>query len=459
MIELRVPNKRSLKIICIFLYIFLVTSLPDGIKSMTAIYKMDTWVFSLVYIYYYYFSVFEIPIIVLGLYLYRRSKIIRFMPIFYLILLINIFYCLFGRESVISLHSYEMFLLLATGFSASSIVLYYCRNVDELDTTIDYFVVLNFVLQLLYLILNKSIGEKTGAAGLPPGFLGLTGTMYLVWSLYMRLSKPRRWVQMVAFLTIFASGARIQLYAFAAIMIIYFSSSIGKSVVRLKWVRVFAHSFLSLVFIVGAIIYWHSSHGDLAMRYYNLFSGNFLDNVQYDSSYRGRWRSNSGGLEILSQNPMGLPFSIYALEKTSLDRFRMEYPHSFLLCYILLWSPPIALFCYGYLIWLAVKLFHIRKQNSGYIFVIYFLIMLTFYGAPVLYSKGYLFFFLIISYIKNAVLNNKFAENKGVFILEEDLDENYSILSPTVSYNSRKRQMVGEGLYGMDQHKKSTTFV
>lgn len=90
-----VIEKRKLGYICVLLYVFLVLSLPDGIKNMTALYKMTTRGINVTYTYNYYFSLLEIPVILIGLYKYRCSNIVKFLKIYILLIVLNVAYWLF----------------------------------------------------------------------------------------------------------------------------------------------------------------------------------------------------------------------------------------------------------------------------------------------------------------------------------------------------------------------------
>ena len=60
------------------------------------------------------------------------------------------------------------------------------------------------------------------------------------------------------------------------------------------------------------------------------------------------------------------PFSVYAIEDLSSKYFSMEYPHSTLFSYVLLWSPVVAICCYIYIIRIFVKAsaFNLSRKKS-----------------------------------------------------------------------------------------------
>ncbi len=387
------------------LYVFLVLSLPDGIKSMTCLYKMNTYGLPIIYTYNYYFSFLEIPIIIVGLYSYKRSTVIRVWTLFFVVAAINIVFAVIGQEmNIVTIKSYEMFLLLLTGFSTASIVLWVADNFHELERIIDWFIILQFALQVLSMFIGASGTDgRYSAIGMGSGATASLAAAYLIWALFSRTSKTW-WLPISgSILSIILSGSRFNLLAFLFIAIVFSGRMIhrqmqqgNKKIVQL--VLLFGIPILIFVIYIG---YQRGAFETLS-RVTNLFQGSFISNVREDSSYLGRIRSIQGSLKILQGHPFGIPFSIYAIEYYSAHTFSMEYPHSTLLSYILLWSPIVALFCFIYLIRLTKRCFN--RKLDDWIYMLYYLIMIVFYGAPILYAKTYAFIFIIISYIKMKVI-------------------------------------------------------
>lgn len=382
------------------LYIFLVLSLPDGIKNMTSLYKMSTYGLPIMYTYNYYFSFLELPIIAVGLYAYKRSPIIRFGKVFAVVAGINIVFVIIGQEmNIVSINSYEMFLLLLTGFSTASIVLWVADDFHELEKIIDWFIILQFLLQIVSMVTGTSGADgRYSAIGMGSGATASLAAAYLVWALFCRTSKTW-WPPIIcSLISMGLSGSRTNILAFAVIAIVF-----SGRLVR----RQMEHGNRKLVTIIllfgvplaAALIYFGYQRGlfDTLTRVANLMQGSFVTNVREDSSYLGRVRSIQGSMKILQNHPFGIPFSIYAIEYYSAYTFSMEYPHSTLLSYILLWSPIVAAYCVFYLARLMTRCFR-RKLDDG-IYLLYYLVMITLYGSPVLYSKAYAFTLIVISFI------------------------------------------------------------
>ena len=226
-----VVEKRKLGYICVLLYVFLVLSLPDGIKNMTALYKMTTRGINVTYTYNYYFSLLELPIIFVALAKYRYSKSIKFLKVFILIAILNIFYWILNLENVFQLHSYEMFLLLLTGFSAAVIVMDSENTFQDVDTILDWFTILQFVLLIVSMVSGASGQDgRYAAIGMGSGATANIASYYLVWTFFLRMSKTKILPAGIAFITVILTGSRTNLLAFMLIAIVFISKLIKKQI-------------------------------------------------------------------------------------------------------------------------------------------------------------------------------------------------------------------------------------
>lgn len=408
-----VVEKRKLGYICVLLYVFLVLSLPDGIKNMTALYKMTTRGINVTYTYNYYFSLLELPIIFVALAKYRYSKSIKFLKVFILIAILNIFYWILNLENVFQLHSYEMFLLLLTGFSAAVIVMDSENTFQDVDTILDWFTILQFVLLIVSMVSGASGQDgRYAAIGMGSGATANIASYYLVWTFFLRMSKTKILPAGIAFITVILTGSRTNLLAFMLIAIVFISKLIKKQIDdgngrKLLYCLIVIVPLLILVLISNRGVKMESFE-----RITSLLQGNIFNNITSDGSYLGRMRSVEGSLRILKENPNGLPFSIYAIEKESARAFSMEYPHSTFLSYILLWSPPIAWVCMGYLVYLLVKA--IRMRDISAVFMGFNIAMLVLYGSPILYAKTYTILFVLISYMALRLKTIAESENENI---------------------------------------------
>lgn len=396
---MRVRKDKLFKYIFL-LYIFLVLSLPDGIKNMTCLYKMTTHGLPIVFSYNYYFSFLEIPIILVGLYVYKASSIIRFGRVFSIVAAINIVFALIGQElNIVSIQSYEMFLLLLTGFSTASVILWIADDFREIDRILDCFIVLQFLLQIVSMVTGVSGSDgRYAAIGMGSGATASLAAAYLIWTLFSRTSKTA-WLPIIcSVISIVLSGSRTNLLAFMFIAIV-FSGRLIRRQIQQGNKKLIQLMVLFGIPLIGAALYVGYQKGlfELLSRILGLFQGSFIQNVQTDDSYLGRLRSIEGSIRILQKHPGGIPFSIYAIEYYSAYTFSMEYPHSTLLSYTLLWSPAVAAYCVFYLVRLLIR--GLRRRFDDWIYLLYYLVMIVLYGSPVLYAKAYAFTLVVISYI------------------------------------------------------------
>ena len=406
--------------LCVLAYTFLILSLPDGIKNMTCLYKMTTRGIHVTYTYNYYFSFLEIPIIFLGLLYYKYSRVIKFIWIYVLILAINIAYFLIGASNIITLQSYESFLLLLTGFCTACIVLRNQNDFLDVERILDWFIVLQFALQIVSMVSGASGADgRYAAIGMGSGATASLACEYLIWTLFARKGDTKLFPAICAIVTILLSGSRTNLLVFLLIAIIFLGRLIKKQIEdghgrRIFWVLLIGVPALILVIIFSV------RNGGSVERFSALFEGNFFYNVSTDDSFLGRQRSIEGSFRILKDHPIGIPFSIYTIEDLSSQYFTMEYPHSTLFSYILLWGPIIAICVFVYIIRLFVRA--IKLKDNSAIYLGYYIFILIFYGSPILYAKSYAFIFVILSYIKSKLDDLEQERN-----MEFTNEENYLI--------------------------------
>lgn len=414
-----VIEKRKLGYICVLLYVFLVLSLPDGIKNMTALYKMTTRGINVTYTYNYYFSLLEIPVILIGLYKYRCSNIVKFLKIYILLIVLNVAYWLFNLDNVITLNSYEMFLILITGFSAAAIIMDKENSFEDIETIMDWFTILQFVLVMVSMVSGASgANGRYAAIGMGSGQTANIAAHYLVWTFFARKGKTRVIPVLTALVTIVLTGSRTNLLAVLLIVVAFVGRFLKKQIEDENGKKILLLTVTGTVVIILMLITNKGIKMESLSRVTDLIQGNVLQNITTDDSYLGRLRSVEGSIRILKKNPHGLPFSLYAIEMESAREFSMEYPHSVLLSYLLLWSPVIAVGCLLYLIKILVK--SIKLHDGVAIYIGFMLVMFALYGAPILYAKTYLTFLVFVSYAK-AKLN--YVEENQVERFERGYEE------------------------------------
>lgn len=241
---------------------------------------------------------------------------------------------------------------------------------------------------------------RYAAIGMGSGATASLACEYLIWTLFARQGTTRIFPMVCAAITVILSGSRTNLLVFIFIAVVFFGKLAKKQIEdgygkRLFWITLITVPIIVILIVVGV----RSGGSEGIGRFLSLFEGNFAQNVSEDSSFLGRQRSIEGSFKMLRDHPAGIPFSIYAIEDLSSKYFSMEYPHSTLLSYVLLWSPVIAICCYIYVIRLFVKAIKLRDNSA--IYLGYYLFILILYGSPILYAKSYAFIFIMLSYIKN----------------------------------------------------------
>ena len=218
-----IVSKKSILLLVIFFVSFILIMLPDSIKNMFCLYKMTTSDLPLVYTYNYYFSIFDLIIILVGLFYYKRSKIIRCMPVVFAILTINLFRYIFGISNVIELNSYEMILMFIESVCWTSFLLYYFNNEEKVCYLFNLFVILIFFTQVLQFALgNFSLDGRVSAISLGPGATAEIFIKYELWFLFCYKKKNKSYVPFVmSLLGMVLTGSRSNMLTLVLIIIIF----------------------------------------------------------------------------------------------------------------------------------------------------------------------------------------------------------------------------------------------
>ncbi|MBU5480142.1 O-antigen ligase family protein [Blautia sp. MSJ-19] len=370
---------------------------------------MSTRGINVTYTYNYYFSILELPIIIWGLYKYRHSNVVRFLKIYVLLIILNLAYWFLSLDNVIVLNSYEMFLILITGFSAAAIIMDDENSFEDIETIMDWFTIFQFVLVMVSMVSGASgVNGRYAAIGMGSGQTANIAAHYLVWNFFARTGKTRIVPALTALVTIILTGSRTNLLAVLLIVVVFVGKFLKKQVDDGNGKKILLLTIMGMALMILMLVSNKGIKIESLNRVMDLTHGNILQNITTDDSYLGRLRSVEGSISILKKNPHGLPFSLYAIERESARAFSMEYPHSVLLSYLLLWSPVIAVGCLIYLVRILIRA--IKLHDSVAIYMGFMVVMFILYGAPILYSKTYLAFFVFVSYAKAKL--NYITENQ-----------------------------------------------
>ena len=397
-----------------FVITFAVLSLPDGLKAATSLYSSSTDSLNLVYTFTYYFSWLELPLVITGLFVYRKSKIINILPVFILVLLNNVLRLPLGQSNIFELHSYEMFLIFLVGICAAAVCSRIASTQQDFEFCIDFFVVFQACTLLLNFAQGASSDGRYAALGMGPGQTATIMALYIVWFITCRnsgwkLSEKTSSFSVVAlaaaFFSLLATGSRTNLLLVVAVVLVMMAW-ILKIVAKRKGAEIALLAFLCFILFVGltvlALPTLASSGGSNAIT--RLIETNSTG-FGKDSSVLGRELSIDAGWKIYSENPNGISFSLYDIEQRTYLACGMEYPHSTLLSYLLLWGPlPLAIS----LIYLIGLLFYLlRNKSSSSVFVAFSLLTFIWYGSPLIYARSYFILLILFTHVV------RFCKGKG----------------------------------------------
>jgi len=357
---------------------------------------------------FYGFTVFEIPVIFFGLITYRKSKSVRFFPLFSYILIQNLVRVLLNLSNPIEMESFEMFLSLLTSFSACIIVCYYFKNTNAIEKIFDGIILLNFLTQLMYIVIGRVGNDgRVACLGQDAGSMGLFCVSYILLNIFCRKNLPFYKFLLFttsAFISLILSGSRTHLIILGVFVAVFFPSHISKRFNDInKRYLIYAFSLSSIFAAVVLAINSDISNIAILTKLKNLFAGNIIDNFLEDASFAERILSLKVALEILKQNPMGLSNSFLDLQINMFSRGSTTFPHSYLLSYFLLWGFPSLL---SFSFFIKKLIISIQKSRAITPLILYFIVIYVINGGPLLLTKVYFWHFLIASYVKLYINEN-----------------------------------------------------
>jgi hypothetical protein len=362
----------------------------------------------------------DIPIIIIGLLLYKRSKVIKFLPILIYLIIKNVIRYELGVSNVISLGSYEMFLSIIVAFAAAVIICKIYNDHEQLERVMDWIIWINFVTQCLYILIGRgTISSGVGCLAQDSGSMGFFCATYIIILLFVRknISRKRFLICLiVAMLSLFFSGSRTHFILSIVFIIVFWFKSrteLSNNAFRRRFTLVsivVSCMTLFFIFISGSL------DVTILNRLQTLLSGKILDNLFIDASFSERLTSIIIGIDVLKENVCGISNSFVDLMNHMIERGSTTFPHSYLLSYYLLWGLPAGL-CYLFYVKCAVKA--IKHNHAILIVVIYMLLIYLIYGAPSVSVKVLFWHFLLATYIKLCLLHFKKHDKKNKIKLYE----------------------------------------
>ena len=131
-----------------------------------------------------------------------------------------------------------------------------------------------------------------------------------------------------------------------------------------------------------------------------------------DDSLSSRLISFNTGFSILSENWFGISSSPIDLQQTTINYGYPTFPHSTIIVYYLLFGP-IALFVFGYMVFLCFKL--MRNKDSFYIPILCIIVSFVIYGAPIVVPKTWFWLMLFFGHAKERIINNSSSDLKTLY--------------------------------------------
>lgn len=393
-------------------YLFLILLLPVAVIDSTSIYVVS----SPDYINYKYlsysFSALAIPGIVAAFFLFRRVRVLPVLRLIVLIALWNVAHALFiGNEVFASFH-FQMFLVMLQAWSLLVLVFFFYPN-GLASKFIDLYVVLCFASQILRAILGLSTDGRFGAIGLSVGGSGFLYATYLVYLVFSRELSPRSiFLMVLAFFGLMLTGQRtnmvfLGLFLVAGTLIVVgnFLLRRGRSVQKNR-IMFLAGLQAATILLLGTIFYIYLLGFDLnnmsfIARAIAAVSEAFNGNIEKVSSVSGRVLSIVAGLQVITDQPLGLSNDFYDLQRNIQEKGYPTFPHSTLLSVILLWSSPIAFLVVLYIMNLLRRL---SRNRSALIAPVLFVVVINvFWGGPFL---DYPILFIVIFFLSLALGNS-----------------------------------------------------
>lgn len=393
------------------MYVFALLFLPVAVIGSTAIYSISSPDFINYKYLNYNFSILALPSIALAYFVKGKVQVIPIGRIIVLILVWNVLHAIAVGNDVFSSFHIEMFLVMIQAWSLLILVFYTHRSVG-IHQFIDVYVLLCFLSQITRMLLDYSTDGRYGAVGLSVGGSGFLYSIYIVYLINCRDLNVKTIAMLgIALIGLILTGQRTS-FAFLVIFIVPSVIGgvydLGRSARKTK--REFIkYLFLTLMFVLAfslllvisllILIGYDFDYLPFINRGVEAIDGAFSGNFGEISSVSGRVLSILTGIDVLLQNPWGLSNDFFDLQRNIESSGYPTFPHSTALSMLLLWSSPIAIFCFAYILKLWASLW---LAGRNYHSVILFLIcMSVFWGGPFL---DYPFLFVLLFFVSLGVI-------------------------------------------------------
>lgn len=370
------------------LFILVLSFLPDDFFQMFSLYSVDTYDFIAYKVVKYHFPLIQLLVILVS-FLYLRRNIKYFLiPI--VIVVTEIIRFLFGKDNIFSLSSYEGLLPIVVAVAFFIIVENYFREIERYELFFNFFCILNIISQFFLLILGSGIPGRYNAVNLGVEPTGMLAAIYFLYLLKTKkMIKHRKMLLILSFISLILSGSRIALLLLIIVLLFNYAIFVFKNKGKIKMksymLILFIVIFLCICLVFTKQITLPFIDADRILKMFSMTS------LHADESGLGRLESIVLGVDILRDNIFGTSFSLINLQYLEYLRGFQTFPHSSVLCCLIMIGPIFYLFL-TMVLCKIIKLF--KCGNSITIVLIYLLLFVTLTGGIITNFKVYLIMLL-----------------------------------------------------------------
>lgn len=400
----------------IIILAFTILFMPNAIRFVSILYSIDAdpyisenlWIQQLPWLHYS-FSYLEIFSVMTAIFLKLDDKHLNIRPIVALIIGINIIRFILSMTSMFQFNDYSLILSLLSGYGCY--LLLTSSKVANFDTEdlLDAVIILNTITQVMFVLTGRQMeyGGRFGALGSDVGSVGTMCSQYLVYFIFCRNSTRRSLpVLSCCMISLILSGSRTNLLfavAFTLIFAFRLHDSLKANSKTARAIGIFLLITVIAVPMIGSM-FADSIFGTVIDRMTGILTAASGDDKEYfdsDGSMVGRLLSFNAGFATIADYPLGLSASTIDLQMETIKHGFVTFPHSTMLSYYLLWSLAAVVIYYYIFKWMIQAM---KEGKRVWIFLLFFIITSTIYGAPMVNAKNYFWYILLFTYCRNNVL-------------------------------------------------------
>ena len=368
----------------------------------------------------FYFSITVIPLIIIALFR-GNNALPKFKYVIAAIAIKDIIYVTTGKLPSNIPYDLSLFLVMIAGYYLCVVIFSLGDNpLISAEKFINVYMFITMMTQYVRIVLGYSTEGRYGAIGQTVGAFGFLTAIYIIFSLCIH--KKISLLMPMAFLSLIMTGQRTHLFLclfFSLLYVLYGYTFKKKDKLIMMKVRLLTAIFLFgsgafailLLMIVNNFDFSSLPFLDRTIDSLNVFSGG---TIQKDDSIDGRFISLAAGLEVLSENPLGVSNVFYDLQYRMSQVGYPTFPHNFVLANSLLWSPIVVFYC---LYWLLkiIKFFH-RERDMMVLLPSYLFASSIIWGSPFA-DYTFLFIILFFAFYSKLYLDNlKTHKNVEMFV-------------------------------------------